>query len=69
VAGYREVRPLADAELAAIPYLGVGFWLFYFAFAYRHFDDWSNTFFGPRYLRERVGWIKKWAAWYCDFSS
>jgi Ser/Thr protein kinase RdoA (MazF antagonist) len=69
VAGYREVRLLADAELAAIPYLGVGFWLFYFAFAYRHFDDWSNTFFGPRYLRERVGWIKKWAAWYCDFSS
>jgi Ser/Thr protein kinase RdoA (MazF antagonist) len=69
VASYREVRPLADAELAAIPYLGVGFWLFYFAFAYRHFDDWSNTFFGPRYLRERVGWIKKWAEWYCDFSS
>jgi len=68
VAAYREVRPLADAELAAIPYLGVGFWLFYFEFAYRHFDDWSNTFFGPRYLRERVGWIKQWAAWYCDFS-
>jgi Ser/Thr protein kinase RdoA (MazF antagonist) len=69
VAGYREVRPLADAELAAIPYLGVGFWLFYFEFAYRNFDDWSNTFFGPRYLRERVGWIKQWAAWYCDFSA
>jgi Ser/Thr protein kinase RdoA (MazF antagonist) len=69
VAGYREVRPLADAELAAIPYLGVGFWLFYLAFAYRNFDDWSNTFFGPRYLRERVGWLKQWAAWYCDFSN
>jgi Ser/Thr protein kinase RdoA (MazF antagonist) len=68
VAAYREVRPLADAELAAIPYLGVGFWLFYFEFAYRHFDDWSNTFFGPRYLRERVGWIKQWAAWHGDFS-
>jgi Ser/Thr protein kinase RdoA (MazF antagonist) len=69
VAAYREVRPLADAELAAIPYIGVGFWLFYFEFAYRNFDDWSNTFFGPRYLRERVGWIKQWAAWYCDFSN
>lgn len=68
VAGYREVRPLADAELAAIPYLGVGFWLFYFEFTYRNFDDWSNTFFGPRYLRERVGWIKQWVEWYCDFS-
>jgi Ser/Thr protein kinase RdoA (MazF antagonist) len=68
VAAYREVRPLADAELAAIPYLGIGFWLFYFEFAYRSFDDWSNTFFGPRYLRERVGWIKQWAAWYCDFN-
>jgi Ser/Thr protein kinase RdoA (MazF antagonist) len=68
VAGYREVRPLSDAELAAIPYLGVGFWLFYLEFAYRNFDDWSNTFFGPRYLRERVGWIKQWVAWYCDFN-
>ncbi|MFD1871238.1 phosphotransferase enzyme family protein [Hymenobacter bucti] len=68
VAGYREVRPLSEAELAAIPYLRVGFWLFYFEFAYRHFDDWSNTFFGPRYLRERLGWIKQWAAWYSDFS-
>ena len=68
VASYREVRPLSEAELAAIPYLGVGFWLFYLEFAYRNFDDWSNTFFGPRYLRERVGWIKQWVAWYCAVS-
>lgn len=68
VAGYREVCPLGEAELAAIPYLGVGFWLFYLEFAYRNFDDWSNTFFGPRYLRERVGWMQQWVAWYCDFS-
>ncbi|OGX81140.1 hypothetical protein BEN49_15825 [Hymenobacter coccineus] len=67
VAGYREVRPLTEAELAAIPYLGVGFWLFYLEFQYRNFDDWSNNFFGPRYLRERVGWIKQWVEWYCDF--
>jgi Ser/Thr protein kinase RdoA (MazF antagonist) len=64
VAGYREVRPLSEAELAAIPALGVGFWLFYLEFAYRHFEDWSNPFYGPRYLRERVGWIKQWVEWY-----
>jgi Ser/Thr protein kinase RdoA (MazF antagonist) len=67
VASYREVRPLTEAELAAIPYLGVGFWLFYLEFQYRNFDDWSNNFFGPRYLRERISWIKQWVEWYCDF--
>jgi Ser/Thr protein kinase RdoA (MazF antagonist) len=67
VAAYREVRPLTDTELAAIPYLGVGFWLFYLEFQYRHFEDFSNAFFGPRFLRERVAWIRQWAAWYCSF--
>jgi len=57
---YREIRPLTDAELAAIPALGFRWWLFFLAYAAEHFDDWSNSFFGPRYVRERVGLIRQW---------
>ncbi|GAB3546997.1 phosphotransferase enzyme family protein [Spirosoma fluminis] len=64
---YREVRPLSDEEVEAIPYLGIMFWVFYLGFAYENFDDWSNTFFGLRYLRERVGIIKRFAELYCRF--
>lgn len=60
VESYREVRPLSDAELQAIPYLGFGFWVFYLGFQYDNFDDWSNFFFGPKFLKERTAAIKKW---------
>ena len=67
VASYREVRPLSPAELAAIPYLGFAFWTFYLGFAHDNFEDWSNSFLSPRYLRERVGLIRQWVDWYCVF--
>lgn len=60
VRSYRAVRPLSEAELAAIPALGFRWWLFFLAYAAEHFDDWSNFFFGPRYLRERVGLLRQW---------
>ncbi|MDO7876654.1 phosphotransferase [Hymenobacter sp. ASUV-10] len=60
VAAYREIRPLTDAELAAIPALGFRWWLFFLAYAAEHFEDWSNSFFSPRYVRERVGLIRQW---------
>ncbi len=60
VASYRKVRPLSEAELAAIPTLGFAWWVFFLGFQADHFDDWSNSFFGPRYLRDRVGLIKQW---------
>lgn len=60
---YRQLRPLSEAELAAIPALGFAFWLFYLDFARAQFDDWSNTFFGPRYLRERVALMQRWVEW------
>lgn len=60
VAAYREVRPLHDEELQAIPALGFAYWIFYLGFQYDHFDDWSNFFFGPRFLRERTALIRKW---------
>ncbi|MBL0740047.1 phosphotransferase enzyme family protein [Chryseolinea lacunae] len=58
VRNYRQYRPLSDNELLAIPALGVMFWLFYLGFQCENFDDWSNTFMGPRYLRERTATIQ-----------
>lgn len=63
---YRKTKALSDAEIAAIPYFGFAWWMFYFAFHYEHFDDWSNFFYGPRFIKERVGWIKDWMEWYVD---
>jgi len=60
VDSYRKVRPLSNAEIAAIPYLGFGFWLFYFGFQCENFDDWSNLFWGPKFMKDRVVLIKKW---------
>lgn len=67
VSAYREVRAVSEEELKAIPYLGVGFWIFYLGFQYEHFDDWSNLFFGPRFVKDRVTLIRAWAAKYCGF--
>lgn len=69
VKAYREVRPLSDAELAAIPYLGYQFWLFYMEFHYLNFEDWSNFFLTPRFMKDRVALMKRWVNRYCDFSS
>lgn len=62
--GYRKIRPLSETEVSAIPYFGFAWWIFYFKFHYDHFEDWSNFFFGPKFIKERVGWIKKWMDWY-----
>lgn len=64
ITSYRKIRPLSEAEINAIPYFGFAWWIFYFRFHYDHFEDWSNFFFGPKFIKERVGWIKKWMDWY-----
>lgn len=69
ISAYREVRLVSDDELKAIPYLGVGFWVFYLGFQYENFDDWSNLFFGPKYIKDRVALIKTWVDKYCEFLS
>lgn len=58
---YRAVRPITEDEINAIPLLGFMFWTFYLRFQYENFDDWSNTFFGPRFLRERIATIQHYA--------
>ncbi len=64
ITSYRNVRPLLDEELRAIPYFGFTWWIFYFGFHHDNFEDWSNSFYHPRFIKERVNWIKKWADWY-----
>jgi Ser/Thr protein kinase RdoA (MazF antagonist) len=65
IAAYREVRPFSEEELAAVPYLGFIFWIFYLGFQYGNFDDWSNAFFSTNYLKDRVGVIKKYVDMHC----
>ncbi|MEN0052464.1 MAG: phosphotransferase [Mucilaginibacter sp.] len=67
IEAYREVRPVSDEEIEAIPYLGVGFWVFYLGFQYENFDDWSNLFWGPKFIKDRVALIKTWVNKYCEF--
>lgn len=64
LSAYHAVRPITTQELQAIPYLGVGFWLFYLEFQYLHFEDWSSMFFNNRFLKDRVALIKKWTTLY-----
>jgi len=64
ISSYRKVRQLHEDELKIMCYLGFGFWIFYLGFQYDNFDDWSNIFFGPKYLKDRVALIKKWIDWF-----
>jgi Ser/Thr protein kinase RdoA (MazF antagonist) len=65
--GYKQNGAISGKELAAIPYLGVLFWVYAFGFYEENFDDFSNTFLTPRFIKERVELIKKWVEWYCKF--
>jgi Ser/Thr protein kinase RdoA (MazF antagonist) len=57
---YRSVRPLSAEEVQAIPCLGFMWWVFFLEFYQDHFEDWSNTFLTPRFIRERVALLRKW---------
>jgi Ser/Thr protein kinase RdoA (MazF antagonist) len=58
---YHRYRPILPAELKAIPHLGAMFWLYGLGFYEDNFDDFSNTFLGPRFTRERVQMIRQWS--------
>jgi Ser/Thr protein kinase RdoA (MazF antagonist) len=64
VENYKKFRSLSDDELAAIPYFGFAFWIFYLGFQYENYDDWSSIFFNSNYLKHRTALIKKWTEWY-----
>ena len=58
--GYQQVRAITPAELKAIPHLGAMFLIFGLGFYEDNFDDFSNTFLTPRFIRDRVRFIKQW---------
>ncbi|GEP97353.1 phosphotransferase enzyme family protein [Chitinophaga cymbidii] len=64
---YRSVRPLTDNEIAAIPFFGYAFWVYYLGFQHDNFEDWSNFFWGPRFRKDRVELIRQYTAMYCRF--
>jgi len=57
---YRKVRPVSDLEINNMKWFGFGFWMFYFGFQHENFDDWSNSFYTGRFIKERVAILKKW---------
>jgi len=67
VSAYRTIRPLSDDEIAVIPYLSFGFWIFFMDYHQKHFDDFSNPFFNSRHIKDRVGLIKTLTERYCRF--
>lgn len=54
---YRSERPLSEAEQAAIPYIGLGFWLFYMHFHMTH--DQFSPLMQLHNLQSRFGMLKK----------
>jgi len=64
---YQQVKGLSKEEIEAIPYLGICFHIFFLKFFYDNYDDWSNAFLTPRYVKHRIDLIKKWENMYCKF--
>ncbi|MBV8251161.1 MAG: phosphotransferase [Chitinophaga sp.] len=54
---YREYRPISEEELAAVPYLSLGFWLFYKGFHTTH--DQFHIFNEPGHLKPIIGYLRK----------
>ena len=61
---YREYRPITEQELAIVPYLGLGFWLFYMGFHTTH--DQFYVFTQPSHLKLTIGWLRKMEENYWD---
>lgn len=57
IAAYRSERALSDDELRVIPWLGLGFWVFYMGFHMTHDQFYPLT--QPHVLQSRTGMIKK----------
>jgi Ser/Thr protein kinase RdoA (MazF antagonist) len=64
---YQEVRSVSEQELAAIPYLSLGFWLFYMGFHTTH--DQFYVFIQPAHLKFYTSFLKHMVATYWDKES
>jgi Ser/Thr protein kinase RdoA (MazF antagonist) len=61
---YRSLRPVSEEELIAMPYLSLGFWLFYMGFHTTH-DQFYPQVYQPAHLKMRVSFIRKHVERYC----
>ena len=66
VAAYRNHRDISDEELAAIPLLGNMYWIFYLAVQYQGFDDFSNPYFGQRFIKQWLVRMQQWEKFIAD---
>jgi Ser/Thr protein kinase RdoA (MazF antagonist) len=55
--GYREVRSVSENELKAVPYLSLGFWLFYMGFHTTH--DQFYPVIQPAQLKLRTNLVRQ----------
>lgn len=55
--GYAEHRTISEQELAIVPYISLGFWLFYMGFHTTH--DQFYVFTQPAHLKVVVGFLKQ----------
>lgn len=62
--GYRAKRAVSEQELAAVPYLSLGFWLFYMGFHTTH--DQFYTFSQPVHLKSYTGILRNIVNTYWD---
>ncbi len=53
---YHNIRPFSEAELQSVPYLSLGFWLFYMDFHTTH--DHFSRFLQPDHLKSVVGFLR-----------
>ncbi|MCG2616585.1 phosphotransferase [Terrimonas sp. NA20] len=58
IGAYREIRPVTDDELKAIPYLALGFWLFYMEFHSTH-DQFYQLIAEPAMLKMRIAFVRQ----------
>lgn len=62
IAAYRQERPFSDQELAAMPWLTLGFWLFYMSFHTTH--DQFYPFAQPLHRTAYLGFLRHLTATY-----
>ncbi|NLR82326.1 phosphotransferase enzyme family protein [Chitinophaga eiseniae] len=62
--GYRKYRSISKQELAAVPYLSPGFWLFYMGFHTTH--DQFYAFTQPAQVKSYVGFLRHLVTTYWD---
>jgi Ser/Thr protein kinase RdoA (MazF antagonist) len=53
---YHHIRPFSEAELQSVPYLSLGFWLFYMGFHTTHYHFYR--FLQPEHLKSVVGFLR-----------